>query len=183
MICCVAKGKAPTTRSTVLQASIICGVENAVGRFQRLQRRSYGLFSRISTIKVTIVRYSSLRLVVFVCITVGLSAQTPNPSGKGAGECETAATTAAMRTCEASRYATAQRELASAYQDLMNHLDGGQQQKLRITQRAWLRFRDANADFQASLARGGTLAPLVRIASLTEMTKARTEELKKEAGP
>ena len=65
----------------------------------------------------------------------------------------------------------------------MKHLDGEQKQKLRITQRAWLRFRGANANFQASLVRGGTLAPLVRIGSLTEMTKARTEELKKEALP
>lgn len=86
-----------------------------------------------------------------------------------------------MRTCEASRYATAQQELNAAYQGLMEHLDQGQKEKLRMTQRAWLRFRDANADFQASIVQGGTLAPLVRISSLTEMTKARAQELKKEA--
>ena|ERR1019366_3125590 len=128
-------------------------------------------------------KFPSLRLVVFVCTTVGLLAQTPKQSGQGAGGCENAVTTAAMRNCEASRYATAQQELDSAYRHLMKHLDGEQKQKLRITQRAWLRFRGANANFQASLVRGGTLAPLVRIGSLTEMTKARTEELKKEALP
>jgi len=128
-------------------------------------------------------KFPSLRLVMFVCTTVGLLAQTPKQSGQGAGGCENAVTTAAMRNCEASRYATAQQDLDSAYRDLMTHLDGEQKQKLRITQRAWLRFRGANADFQASLARGGTLAPLVRIGSLTEMTKARAEELKKGALP
>jgi uncharacterized protein YecT (DUF1311 family) len=128
-------------------------------------------------------KFPSLRLVVFVCATVGLLAQTPKQPGQSAGECENAVTTAAMRTCEASRYETAQQELDLAYQGLMEHLDDGQKQKLRTSQRAWLRFRDANADFQASLVQGGTLAPLVRIGSLTEMTKARTEELKKEALP
>jgi uncharacterized protein YecT (DUF1311 family) len=129
--------------------------------------------------------FPSLRLVVFVCASVGLLAQTlaqtPKQTGPGTGECENAVTTAAMRTCEASRYATAQQELDAAYQRLMEHLDDGQKQKLRTSQRAWLGFRDANADFQASLVQGGTLAPLVRIGSLTEMTKARTQELKKEA--
>ena len=128
-------------------------------------------------------KFPSLRLVLFVCTTVGLLAQTPKQAGQSAGECENADTTAAMRTCEASRYATAQQELDSAYQGLREHLDTGQREKLRLTQRAWLRFRDANADFQASLVQGGTLAPLVRIGSLTEMTKARTQELKKEAEP
>lgn len=128
-------------------------------------------------------KFPFLRLVVFVCTTAGLLAQTPGPSGQGSGECASAVTTAAMRNCEESRYATEQQELDSAYQDLMKHLDGGQKQKLRKTQRAWLRFRDANADFQASLMEGGTLAPLVRIGSLTEMTKARAQELKKEALP
>jgi uncharacterized protein YecT (DUF1311 family) len=126
-------------------------------------------------------KFPFLRLVVFVCASVGLLAQTPKQTGQGAGECKNAVTMAAMRTCEASRYATAQHELDSAYQGLMEHLDDGQKQKLRKSQRAWLSFRDANADFQASLVQGGTLAPLVRIGTLTEMTKARTQELRKEA--
>jgi uncharacterized protein YecT (DUF1311 family) len=128
-------------------------------------------------------KFPFLRLVVFVCTTAGLLAQTPEPSRQGAAECADAVTTAAMRNREESRYATEQQELDSAYQYLMKHLDGGQKQKLRITQRAWLHFRDANADFQASLVQGGTLAPLVRIGSLMEMTRARAQELKKEALP
>jgi uncharacterized protein YecT (DUF1311 family) len=50
---------------------------------------------------------------------------------------------------------------------------------LRESQRAWLRFRDAAATFQASLVEGGTLAPLIKVASLTEMTNVRAAELKK----
>lgn len=91
------------------------------------------------------------RLVAFVCLTAELLAQTPNQSRPTASECENAGTTTAMCICEATRYATAQQELSATYQRLMGRLGRGQKEKLRLTQRAWLRFRDANADFQASL--------------------------------
>jgi uncharacterized protein YecT (DUF1311 family) len=125
----------------------------------------------------------SMKLAAFVGIAAGLLAQTPNHAGQAASECANPVTTAAMRNCEASRYTIALQELSAAYQGLMKRLDRGQKEKLRITQRAWLRYRDANADFQASLIQGGTLAPLVKVSSLTEMTKARTQELKREAQP
>jgi uncharacterized protein YecT (DUF1311 family) len=113
----------------------------------------------------------------------GVFAQAPSPVNGAGNECQNAATTSAMRACENARFDDAQRELGVAYQDLLMHLDGGQKQKLRVAQRAWIRFRDTNADFQASLAKGGTLAPLIRTATLTEMTKARTSELKKSTLP
>jgi uncharacterized protein YecT (DUF1311 family) len=128
-------------------------------------------------------RFPSLRLVSLVCIAAALFAQAPRQTAENASGCENTVTIAAMRTCEASRYAAAQRELNAAYQGLMDRIDSGQKVKLRTTQRAWLRFRDANSDFQASLVQGGTLAPLIRISSLTEMTEARTEELRKQADP
>ena len=83
-----------------------------------------------------------------------------------------------MRACENERYEAAQRELNSAYQGLLQQLDSTKKLKLRQSQRAWLRFRDANAAFQASIVEGGTLAPLIKIASLTEMTNARAADLK-----
>lgn len=135
--------------------------------------------------KVRQTGFPSLRLAAFVLIVAGLSAQTPNQPEKSQspGECDNAITTADMRACEASRYATAQRELNAAYEGMMTHLNSGQKEKLRLAQRAWLRFRDSNADFQASLVQGGTLAPLVRISVLTDMTKARTLELNKKTLP
>ncbi len=97
---------------------------------------------------------------------------------KGAG-CRNETTTAAMRVCENARYQRAERELNAAYKDLMRQLDDGQREKLRLAQTTWLRFREANADFQADTARGGTLAPLIRISVLADMTAARAAELKK----
>jgi uncharacterized protein YecT (DUF1311 family) len=116
-------------------------------------------------------------LLLIMSMTVSLPAQSmaPDPINE---DCRNASTTSAMRTCENARYDAAERELNTTYHILFQRLDNVQKQKLRIAQRAWLRFRDANADFQASLAQGGTLSPLLRTGTLTEMTKARTSELK-----
>lgn len=127
------------------------------------------------------------RPLAMLCITAGITAplfaQDIIPAKTADRECQQAATTSAMRACENARYNVAQRELGVAYRSLLQHLDGEQKQKLRVAQLAWIRFRDTNAEFQASLAEGGTLAPLIKIGSLTEMTKARTSELNKAALP
>jgi uncharacterized protein YecT (DUF1311 family) len=127
--------------------------------------------------------FFSLGAVALVCVGLMGFAQTKEEARPGPSGCEEAVTTAAMRACEDSHYQIAQRELNAAYQSLMKTLDRGHQQKLRLAERAWLRYRDSNADFQASLVQGGTLAPLVRITVLTDMTNARTQELNKTTPP
>jgi uncharacterized protein YecT (DUF1311 family) len=48
-----------------------------------------------------------------------------------------------------------------AYKQLMSKVDKEAQAKLRSAQRAWVAFRDAQADFEADLeARGGSMAPM-----------------------
>jgi uncharacterized protein YecT (DUF1311 family) len=91
--------------------------------------------------------------------------------------CKDAATTAAMRACENKRYQDADRQLNMVYTRLMATLDNNQKEKLRLAQRAWLQFRDANSDFQAAAAGGGTLSPLLKIAAMADMTEARLKEL------
>ncbi len=93
--------------------------------------------------------------------------------------CGSAKTTADMRSCENIRYQKAQQDLNAVYEKLLNKLDAIGKAKLRAAQAAWLQFRKANADFSADAARGGTMAPLIAITVLTEMTQARTADLKK----
>ena len=114
--------------------------------------------------------------VLFLLITTRMQsqdAQVPKTE-----DCRNASTTSAMRACANASYEAAQRELDSAYQNLLQQLDDSQRQKLRVAQRAWLQYRDANAQFQASLAQSGTLAPLIRTTVLAEMTNARASELR-----
>jgi uncharacterized protein YecT (DUF1311 family) len=44
-----------------------------------------------------------------------------------------------------------------------------------LSQRAWLAFRDAEAEFEG---RGGTMAPTLRYATKTELTQRRIKQLK-----
>ena len=128
-----------------------------------------------------------LRPAALLCVVASLAAALHSQKDPAAGftdnDCRQAVTTSAMRACEDARYETAQRELNSAYQSLLQHLDNSRKQKLHAAQRAWLQFRDANAEFQASLAQGGTLAPLLKITCMAEMTEARISELKKASLP
>jgi uncharacterized protein YecT (DUF1311 family) len=99
------------------------------------------------------------------------------PGAKGA-DCKDATTTAAMRACENTRYQQSDQEMQVAYGQLMNKLEPIRKEKLRRAQRAWIVFRDANAEFLAGAAEDGTLAPLIRISALADLTEARTKELR-----
>jgi len=66
-----------------------------------------------------------------------------------------------MRACEIARLQRATEAMEAAYQRLSARLDARGQAKLRAAQQSWLRFRAAEADYQADVATDGTLAPLV----------------------
>ena len=121
--------------------------------------------------------------VILVFIASILLAQASDQKKQSSAECESATTTAAMHACENERYLAAQRRLDDVYEALLKRLDSQQKVKLRRAQQAWLRCRDANAEFQASMVGDGSLAPLIRISVLTEMTNARAAELEKQTVP
>ena len=106
-------------------------------------------------------------------------AQTPPPQP----ECGNATTTAAMRQCAGMRYNKAEQELKAVRAQLSRKLDETGKAKLEAAQSAWVQFRKANAEFQSDLVRGGTLAPLVQITVMADMTEARVAELKKALKP
>jgi uncharacterized protein YecT (DUF1311 family) len=93
--------------------------------------------------------------------------------------CSSATTTAAMRECENLRYEKAHQDLDLAYTKLMNKLDSTGKEKLKAAQDAWLLFRQAEAEFEANGASGGTLYPLIKITVFADMTVARAAELRK----
>ncbi len=103
------------------------------------------------------------------------------PDAVRSAQCEHAQTTAAMRECELSRYKQADAAMTAAYRALLSKLDRTGQAKLRSAQVAWLKFRDAEADFQADSARGGSLAPLIRTSVLADLTESRQLQLLKGA--
>jgi uncharacterized protein YecT (DUF1311 family) len=121
-------------------------------------------------------------LIAAVVLATGasdLTAQAPPPKP----DCGNATTTAAMRSCAAARFSIAEQELRTVRTELLGKLDEQGKIKLLAAQNTWVQFRKANAEFQADLVRGGTLAPLVQITVMADMTEARVAELKKALKP
>ena len=87
-----------------------------------------------------------------------------------------AQTQAAMNAEARADFKKADAELNKTYEALLKKLpDAESKQKLKESQRAWLAFRDAEAAFAAG---GGTMAPTLRYATMTELTEQRIKQLK-----
>ena len=91
-------------------------------------------------------------------------------------------TQAEMNQTAAREYTKADAELTRVYKQLMAQLTKTKSDKradlLRDSERAWLKFRDTQALFDASEMQGGSAYPLLHFGSLARTTKARTAELK-----
>lgn len=123
-------------------------------------------------------------VLLAVCSTYGaFPPYAVGQSEKEGAPCGSETTTAAMVNCENLRYQRAQQALDSMYAELMKQLDETGKMKLRTVQSAWVRFRRADSDFEGDIAREGTLAPLIRVTVLADMTESRTRELKKSLRP
>lgn len=93
--------------------------------------------------------------------------------------CENAQTTVEMRDCAGKEYRRADAELNGVYQQLMSKLDdAGYKSALRISEQDWIKYRDANCEFESYLNKGGTIYPVVYEGCRTRMTVARTNELR-----
>jgi uncharacterized protein YecT (DUF1311 family) len=121
---------------------------------------------------------TALRLVTALAVGAALCGTAP-VHAQPAGACENARSTAAMRECESARLRRAEEGMNTAYGDLSARLDTAGQARLRAAQEAWLRFRAAEAGFQADEARNGTLAPLIANSVQADLTEARRRELER----
>jgi len=78
-----------------------------------------------------------------------------------------------------SEFDKADKELNAVYQKVLKALeDDVARKKLIAAQKAWIAFRDAQAELDADEERGGSLEKQLRAISETETTKARIAELK-----
>lgn len=97
--------------------------------------------------------------------------------------CKDAQTTVEMHECAGKEYKQADAELNAIYKQLMSSLSDKEHQAfLKSAQQAWLKYRDANCEFDAFENRRGTIYPVVYTSCLTTMTRARTKELREQSG-
>ena len=118
-------------------------------------------------------------LIVSLWWLLGAPGQALSQGAAEKAACENAQSTAAMRECEIARLKRADAGMNAAYRSLSAKLDQRARAKLRAAQRAWLRFRAAEADYQADSARDGTLAPLIAASVQADLTESRRKDLEK----
>jgi len=63
------------------------------------------------------------------------------------------------------------------YQKLIALLDDQAKVKLKAAEREWVKFRDAESDFESDQFRGGSILPMMRTRCATRLTEARTADL------
>jgi uncharacterized protein YecT (DUF1311 family) len=83
-----------------------------------------------------------------------------------------------MNICADKDYRKADAELNRAYKAAIAGEDGDAQKLLREAQRDWIKFRDAECAYEAAPNQGGSIYPMVYSGCLTELTRARTKEIK-----
>ncbi len=121
------------------------------------------------------------RALVAALVSLPCAPAAPAQSAAESAACENARSTAAMRECEIARLKRAEAGMQAAYKSLSAKLDPRGQAKLRAAQEAWLKYRAAEADYQADAARDGTLAPLLAASAQADLTESRRKELEKAA--
>lgn len=113
---------------------------------------------------------------VALCLVAASSASAqPQPKR---GPCADARTQVEMNECAGKESEKADRELNNYYDRLSAKLHGAHKQTLKAAQLAWVKFRDADCEYQTYLFRDGTIYPLLHSSCLTAKTQARTKELR-----
>ena len=93
--------------------------------------------------------------------------------------CANAQTQVEMNECQGREYKKADAALNAVYKQLMAKIeDEGERTALKAAQQAWIKFRDADCEFESYQNKGGTIYPLVYSGCLTVHTQERTKQLR-----
>jgi uncharacterized protein YecT (DUF1311 family) len=114
--------------------------------------------------------------LVACALTHVASAQKKKPAAT-ASPCDEARTQMDMNECADREYRKADAELNRVYQQLMR-ASGGRDAKLKSAQLAWIKFRDAECDYEAAFNEGGSMQPMTYSFCLADVTRARTKQLR-----
>jgi uncharacterized protein YecT (DUF1311 family) len=91
--------------------------------------------------------------------------------------CPDAQTQYELNRCAALARDRADAELNKAYRQLMKNTSGEERAKLRAAQLAWIKFRDAQCDYESVGNKGGSIYPMVASFCLAGVTNDRTKRL------
>jgi uncharacterized protein YecT (DUF1311 family) len=104
-------------------------------------------------------------------LAVNASAQQKN--------CDNAVSQLEMNRCAEQDASDADKQLNEVYQSTMKKLNAQQQNELKAAQRAWLAYRDADCEAESALYSGGSMAPMIKLACVANLTRERTKEIQR----
>ncbi len=110
----------------------------------------------------------ALAWCVFAVLTLGAGQADP---------CKTRANQLELTQCADRELAKSDAALNQTYRKLVADLDDEHRALLQKAQRAWVAFRDADCDLDASVALGGSMHPMLVAECRAAMTGARVKEL------
>ncbi len=103
------------------------------------------------------------------------------PGAQAAGNnCDNATTQFDLDQCAGQDYQNADAELNRVYTRLMASYDEPNKASLRQSERDWIKYRDSTCEHETAESVGGTMHPMLVAECLTEKTKDRTRELRKQ---
>ena len=122
--------------------------------------------------KMTFSMLAVLSLLLVLAVSPARAQQQKDP-------CANAQTQMEMNDCQAREYKRADAALNAAYKQLMAKVeDAGERNALKASQLAWIKYRDANCEFESYLNKGGTMYSMVYDGCLTALTEERTRHLR-----
>jgi uncharacterized protein YecT (DUF1311 family) len=93
------------------------------------------------------------------------------------GPCQEPASGAKETACFYAAFKKSDAQLNQLYRRVQTVVDGDELTKLKVAQRLWIQFRDANCSAEHELYLGDSAASMVKFACLEAVTRHRTEEL------
>jgi uncharacterized protein YecT (DUF1311 family) len=122
------------------------------------------------------------KLLAAMLSCAALSAAAPAQRRQAKDPCGDPQSQAEMNMCAAKKFKAADAELNRVYDRLASKLEGDADRlaKLKAAELSWIKYRDDNCDYEASLFEGGSMRPLIHSSCLERMTKARTAELREQ---
>src|SRR6266496_765235 len=103
---------------------------------------------------------TTLNIAVALCLLFGLNSSARAQTKKD--PCANAQTQVEMNECQDREYKKVDAALNTVYKQLMAKIDDeGERASLKTAQLAWIKFRDADCEFESYLNKGGTIYPLV----------------------
>src|SRR3954451_21300820 len=115
-------------------------------------------------------RKITFTITMALCLILALNSAAKAQTRKD--PCANAQTQLEMNECQGREYKKADAALNAVYRQLTAKIDDeGERASLKAAQQAWIKYRDADCEFESYLNKGGTSYSLVYSGCLTALTQ------------